>query len=162
SPRPTPTPCSAPTRPAPTSSATSWVTAPRPTPAPPPGWSRSSRSAAAPRPPRRPTTRSTPQPPAAWTSRTATGPSSSPSRPGGRRHPGAGDRPVGLVTHPVPLAAGDPPMPVTLSYPGIYIEELPSSAHTITAAPTSITVFTGYTHPYKTRSPGQPVRLFSF
>ena len=31
-------------------------------------------------------------------------------------------------------------MPVQTSYPGIYIEELPSSAHTITAAPTSITV----------------------
>ncbi|HKB40933.1 MAG TPA: hypothetical protein VKD72_31185, partial [Gemmataceae bacterium] len=53
-------------------------------------------------------------------------------------------------------------MPVTLSYPGIYIEELPSSAHTITAAPTSITVFIGYTHPYKTRTPREPVRIFSF
>src|SRR5437016_4792839 len=28
-------------------------------------------------------------------------------------------------------------MPITPTYPGIYIEELPSSAHTITAAPTS-------------------------
>ena len=42
-------------------------------------------------------------------------------------------------------------MPVTPSYPGIYIEELPSNTHTITAAPTSITVFVGYTHPFKTK-----------
>jgi len=55
-------------------------------------------------------------------------------------------------------------MPVTLSYPGLYIEELPSSAHTITAAPTSIAVFIGYTHPYKTAPSlfGQAVRIFNF
>lgn len=65
-------------------------------------------------------------------------------------------------------------MPVTTSYPGIYIEELPSSARTITAAPTSVTVFVGYTHPFKTEDPskpkgsaerslfGVPVRIFSF
>jgi len=55
-------------------------------------------------------------------------------------------------------------MPVTLSYPGLYIEELPSSAHTITAAPTSIAVFIGYTHPYKTPTAlfGQAVRIFNF
>lgn len=41
-------------------------------------------------------------------------------------------------------------MPVTTSYPGIYIQELPSSAHTVTAAPTNIAVFIGYTHPLKT------------
>ena len=41
-------------------------------------------------------------------------------------------------------------MPVTPTYPGIYIEEVPSTARTITAAPTSITVFVGYTHPFKT------------
>ncbi len=41
-------------------------------------------------------------------------------------------------------------MSVTTSYPGLYIQELPSSVHTITAAPTSITVFVGYTHPFKT------------
>jgi phage tail sheath protein FI len=40
-------------------------------------------------------------------------------------------------------------MPVTPTYPGLYIEELPSSAHTITPAPTSITAFVGYTHPFK-------------
>jgi phage tail sheath protein FI len=53
-------------------------------------------------------------------------------------------------------------MPVTTSYPGIYLEELPSSARTIVAAPTSIAVFVGYTHPYKTQTPGKPVQLFSY
>lgn len=53
-------------------------------------------------------------------------------------------------------------MPVTTSYPGIYLEELPSSARTIVAAPTSIAVFIGYTHPYKTQDPGKPVQLFSY
>jgi phage tail sheath protein FI len=64
-------------------------------------------------------------------------------------------------------------MPVTPTYPGIYIEELPSSAHTITASPTSIAVFIGYTHPFKmsldkpltkggTRNFGKPLKLFSF
>ncbi|MDD5034277.1 MAG: phage tail sheath subtilisin-like domain-containing protein [Methylococcaceae bacterium] len=40
-------------------------------------------------------------------------------------------------------------MPVKPSYPGIYIEELPSNSHTIVAAPTSIAVFIGYAHPFK-------------
>src|SRR5207247_9278009 len=40
--------------------------------------------------------------------------------------------------------------------------ELPSSARTIVAAPTSIAVFVGYTHPYKTLEFGIPVQLFSF
>src|SRR5579863_8234019 len=55
-------------------------------------------------------------------------------------------------------------MPVQTSYPGIYIEELPSSAHTITAAPTSITVFVGYTHPFKTDPSnfGQAIEIFSY
>lgn len=53
-------------------------------------------------------------------------------------------------------------MPVTTSYPGIYLEELPSNAHTITAAPTSIAVFIGYTHPFKTRAFDTAVELFSF
>ncbi len=55
-------------------------------------------------------------------------------------------------------------MPITPSFPGIYIEELPSSAHTITAAPTSIAVFVGYTHPFKTNPAnfGKAVELFSF
>lgn len=53
-------------------------------------------------------------------------------------------------------------MPVSPTYPGIYIEELPSSARTITAAPTSITVFVGYTHPFKTRTFGKAVRIGSY
>src|SRR5689334_12651825 len=55
-------------------------------------------------------------------------------------------------------------MPVTPTFPGIYIEEIASSAHTITAAPTSIAVFVGYTHPFKTKDGNfaKPVRLFSF
>ena len=51
-------------------------------------------------------------------------------------------------------------MPVLTTYPGIYIEEVPSSVHTISAAPTSITVFVGYTHPFKTRLPSKPIELF--
>ncbi len=53
-------------------------------------------------------------------------------------------------------------MPITPTYPGIYIEELPSSARTITAAATSITVFVGYTHPFKTKTFGKAVRIFNF
>ncbi len=58
-------------------------------------------------------------------------------------------------------------MPVSVSYPGLYIEELPSSAHTITPAPTSITVFVGYTHPFQgdcaaLGSWGQAIQLFNF
>lgn len=53
-------------------------------------------------------------------------------------------------------------MPVSPTYPGIYIEELPSQARTITAAPTSTAVFIGYSHPFKTQQPGTAVRVFSF
>lgn len=55
-------------------------------------------------------------------------------------------------------------MSITPTYPGIYILELPNSAHSITAAPTSITVFVGYTHPFRTQDAnwGQPVQIFSF
>lgn len=53
-------------------------------------------------------------------------------------------------------------MPVTPTYPGIYIEELPSNARTITAAPTSITVFVGYTHPFKTKNFNTAVQIFNF
>ncbi len=35
------------------------------------------------------------------------------------------------------------------SAPGLYVVELPSNAHTIQAAPKSIAVFVGYTHPFK-------------
>jgi phage tail sheath protein FI len=53
-------------------------------------------------------------------------------------------------------------MPVTPTYPGIYIEEIPSSVHTIAAAPTNIAVFIGYTHPFKTLKFGKAILLFSF
>jgi Bacteriophage tail sheath protein len=55
-------------------------------------------------------------------------------------------------------------MPVSPTYPGVYIEELPSSAHTITGAPTSITVFVGYTHPFKTNDQNfnKAIRVFNF
>ena len=53
-------------------------------------------------------------------------------------------------------------MPITPTYPGIYILELPSSTHTIAAAPTSIAVFVGYTHPFKTQTFNKAVQLFSF
>ena len=55
-------------------------------------------------------------------------------------------------------------MPISPTYPGIYIEELPSSAHTIAAAPTSIAVFVGYTHPFKTDPAnfGGAMEIFSF
>lgn len=55
-------------------------------------------------------------------------------------------------------------MPVTPTYPGLYIEEILSNSHTITAAPTSVTVFVGYTHPFKTvpEHYGQAVQIFSF
>jgi uncharacterized protein len=55
-------------------------------------------------------------------------------------------------------------MPVTPTYPGIYIEEILSNAHTITAAPTSVTVFAGYTHPFKTKGShwNTAVQIFSF
>ena len=55
-------------------------------------------------------------------------------------------------------------MPITPTYPGIYIEELQSNAHTIVGAPTSVTVFVGYTHPFKTNPAnwGKAVEIFSF
>ncbi|MGA3399303.1 MAG: phage tail sheath subtilisin-like domain-containing protein [Acetobacteraceae bacterium] len=48
------------------------------------------------------------------------------------------------------------------SYPGIYIQELPSSSHAIVPAPTSIAAFIGYSHPYKTANFGVAQQLFSF
>jgi uncharacterized protein len=53
-------------------------------------------------------------------------------------------------------------MPVNPTYPGIYLEELPSSSRTITAAPTSITVFVGYTHPFKTQTFNEAIEIFNF
>ncbi|MCP2259157.1 hypothetical protein LX15_002858 [Streptoalloteichus tenebrarius] len=50
-------------------------------------------------------------------------------------------------------------MPVTPTYPGVYIEELPSRVRTITAVSTSVTAFVGYT----ARGPvHRPVTLTSF
>jgi len=48
------------------------------------------------------------------------------------------------------------------SAPGLYVIELPSNAHSIQAAPKSITVFAGYTHPYKTRNFRTAVRIDSW
>ncbi len=48
------------------------------------------------------------------------------------------------------------------SFPGIYIQELPSSSHAISPAPTSIAAFIGYSHPYKTASFGVAQQIFSF
>lgn len=55
-------------------------------------------------------------------------------------------------------------MPVTPSYPGLYIEELPFSTHTVTAAPTSIAAFIGYVNPWATDPQlfGAATQLFSF
>lgn len=39
-------------------------------------------------------------------------------------------------------------MSVTPTYPGVYVQELPSASHAVTAAPTSVTVFVGYTNPF--------------
>jgi hypothetical protein len=55
-------------------------------------------------------------------------------------------------------------MPVSPTYPGIYIQEAPSSSHTILSAPTNIAVFIGYTHLFKTKAEhlGKPVQIFGF
>lgn len=53
-------------------------------------------------------------------------------------------------------------MSVSMTYPGIYIQELPGPPETITPAPTSVTVFIGYTHPYKTQSFSQATQIGSF
>jgi hypothetical protein len=69
----------------------------------------------------------------------------------------------------VPAACGEETsLPVTTSYPGVYIEELPSSSHSVTPAPTSVTVFVGYTNPFWKLSNGssppfdQAQEIFSF
>jgi Bacteriophage tail sheath protein len=55
-------------------------------------------------------------------------------------------------------------MAVTPTYPGIYVQELPNLNHSITAAPTSVTVFVGYSHPFRTPQAnfGVPLEIFSF
>src|SRR5713101_5777824 len=50
-------------------------------------------------------------------------------------------------------------MPVATTYPGVYIEEIPSGVHTITGVGTSITAFVGYTARGKVN---QPVHIFSY
>ncbi|HEY2475792.1 MAG TPA: phage tail sheath C-terminal domain-containing protein [Candidatus Cybelea sp.] len=50
-------------------------------------------------------------------------------------------------------------MPVTVSYPGVYVEEIPSGVHTITGVATSITAFVGAAQ----RGPvNEPVAVFSY
>jgi uncharacterized protein len=50
-------------------------------------------------------------------------------------------------------------VPITPTYPGVYIEELPSTVHTIVGVSTSVTAFVGYTK----RGPAdQPTHIFSF
>jgi phage tail sheath protein FI len=53
-------------------------------------------------------------------------------------------------------------MSVAVSFPGIYIQELPLSTHTISPAPTSITAFVGYSNPWATASFNTAVQIFSF
>ncbi len=50
-------------------------------------------------------------------------------------------------------------MPIAPTYPGVYIEEIPSGVRTITGVATSITAFVGYT---QRGSVDTPVHIFSF
>ncbi len=50
-------------------------------------------------------------------------------------------------------------MPVALTYPGVYVEEIPSGVRSITGVGTSVTAFIGFTP----RGPNNtPIRLFNF
>ncbi|HEY1880035.1 MAG TPA: phage tail sheath subtilisin-like domain-containing protein [Caulobacteraceae bacterium] len=53
-------------------------------------------------------------------------------------------------------------MSVSYTFPGIYVQELPSSSHSVSPAPTSVAAFVGYSHPYKTGQFGVAKQLFSF
>jgi uncharacterized protein len=54
-------------------------------------------------------------------------------------------------------------MTVQTSYPGVYIQELPSLVHSIQPAPTSIAVFVGYTNPFLPSTQYlTAIQLFSF
>jgi phage tail sheath protein FI len=54
-------------------------------------------------------------------------------------------------------------MPATLSYPGVYIEEIPSGVHTITGVATSITAFVGRALRGPVDSDDKsPLRIFGF
>ena len=50
-------------------------------------------------------------------------------------------------------------MPSTLSYPGVYIEEIPSGVRTISGVATSVTAFVGYT---ARGAVDKPVRIFNY
>jgi uncharacterized protein len=50
-------------------------------------------------------------------------------------------------------------VPITPTYPGVYIEELPSAVHTIVGVSTSVTAFVGYT---KRGPANMPTHVFSF
>ena len=50
-------------------------------------------------------------------------------------------------------------MPITPTYPGVYVEELPSGTRTITGVSTSVTAFVGYTPAGPT---DEPRRVFNF
>jgi len=61
-------------------------------------------------------------------------------------------------------------LPVSVSYPGVYIQELPSSTHSVTAAPTSVAAFVGYINPFSpfwntvpdpTNPPAVPILSFA-
>jgi phage tail sheath protein FI len=41
-------------------------------------------------------------------------------------------------------------MPLSYSFPGLYIQEVPSNSNAIVPSPTSIAAFVGYSHPFKT------------
>ncbi len=47
-------------------------------------------------------------------------------------------------------------MPVALSFPGVYIEEIPSGVRTITGVATSITAFVGWAPKGPTDRAGRP------
>jgi uncharacterized protein len=47
------------------------------------------------------------------------------------------------------------------TYPGVYVQELPSTVHNVSAATTSVTAFVGYTHPFLTTTFDAPVHISS-
>ena len=49
-------------------------------------------------------------------------------------------------------------MPIATTYPGVYVEELPSDVHTITGVSTAVTAFLGY---FKQGPMNKPVQIFS-
>ena len=53
-------------------------------------------------------------------------------------------------------------MPLSYSYPGLYIQEVPSNSNAIVPSPTSIAAFVGYSHPFKTPAYNVAQQCFSF